>query len=441
MNILIVDDESFVRRSLSDMLISAGAGWTVAGEAENGLDALEILEREPVDLVISDIRMPGMDGLKLAEEIRGKHPDTEVVLLTGYQDFTYARQAIQYGVRDYLVKPSSVEDILELVSRLDGQLEKKKQEARLLKLREKNLLEKRLHDLLYGIPLPYFDESIIPPHTSLQVLTVLHRGEALSPGWNESILYQAVRNIAEDWFAPSGQAIGMIEEQEAPIVLFLNEPEEAADGPEADALRLERDRNTALRFMSELASILKCDLCLGLSDRHGSLDQLSAAYRESLEAARLARTLSATPVAHFREVTQQTATPAQMEEHIRGKAARRVISLMIEAMERRLDEELSLKAIAEELYMNPTYLGRIFKEDIGESFSSFLTRLRMEKAKALLDDVTVKVYEVSERVGFKDPAYFSCIFKKHVGVTPQDYQKQHRPTPSTSGGAAASRPV
>ncbi|WP_058301285.1 response regulator transcription factor [Gorillibacterium timonense] len=417
MNILIVDDESFVRRSLSDMLNTAGAKWTVAGEAENGLDALDILAQVPIDLIISDIRMPGMDGLSLAQHVRQHYPGTELVLLTGYQDFAYARQAIQYGVKDYLVKPSSVEDILELVANLQEQLEKRKQEAQLNRLRQKNLLEKRLHDLLYGIPLPYFDESIIPPYDSFIVLTVLLKNETLTPGWKESTLYNAVRNIAEDWFLPYGRAIGMIEEQEGPIVLFLHSLSESDS---------EEDRLLAASFVSELAAILKCSFCLGLSERHKSLESLSSAYRESLQAARLAKKSPDATVTHILDV-QECAAPAQMEEHIRVKASRRVISLTVEAMERRLEEDLTLKTIAEELYMNPTYLGRIFKEDIGESFSSFLTGLRIAKAKALLDDITVKVYEVSERVGFKDPAYFSYIFKKHVGITPQDYQKQHRP--------------
>ena len=116
----------------------------------------------------------------------------------------------------------------------------------------------------------------------------------------------------------------------------------------------------------------------------------------------------------------------QLDEQLQVKAKRRVISMMIEAMEKRLKENLSLKMIADELYMNPTYLGRVFKEDIGEGFSSFLTKLRIKKAIELLNDVTMKVYEVSEQVGFKDPAYFSLLFKKYTGSTPQDYQKQNK---------------
>lgn len=100
--------------------------------------------------------------------------------------------------------------------------------------------------------------------------------------------------------------------------------------------------------------------------------------------------------------------------------------MMIEVMNSRLQENLSLKMIADELYMNPTYLGRLFKDDVGEPFSSFLTKLRIQKATELLENVTLKVYEVSELVGFKDPAYFSLIFKKYMGMTPQEFQKHNK---------------
>lgn len=137
MNVLIVDDESFVRRSLSEMLGSANHNFSIIGSAENGLEAVQFLKEHMVDLVISDIRMPGMDGLELAKHIHECYPDTETVLLTGYQDFTYASQAIRYGVKEYLVKPNSVEHILEVATGVYERLQLKKQQRQLTQLREK----------------------------------------------------------------------------------------------------------------------------------------------------------------------------------------------------------------------------------------------------------------------------------------------------------------
>lgn len=87
-----------------------------------------------------------------------------------------------------------------------------------------------------------------------------------------------------------------------------------------------------------------------------------------------------------------------------------------------LSEDLTLKLLAEEVYLNPTYLGRIFKQETGESFSSYLINLRIEKAKELLRNPALKIYEVCEQVGYNDPAHFTHVFKKTVGITPQDYK-------------------
>lgn len=415
MNILIVDDESFVRRSLTEMLSQTDNGnWHVIASVENGLEAVEVIKQQPVDLVISDIRMPGMDGLELAQYIYEHYPDIETVLLTGYQDFHYARQAIRHGVCEYLVKPTPVDSILEIAGKVASRLELKQQKERLEHIREKDLLEKRLYDLIYGIPLPYFDESLVPSFDAYRILTVSLQQETLPAGWTEQTLYTAVINILEECFAPSANTVGIQEEQEAILLLFHTREKPAVQEDTIVAEALEK-----------LSGILKAPFCAGLSDHHTPLGELPAAYRESLEACRSAKKNPRKQLVEYADISMLSASP-QLDEHLKVKAKRRVISLMIEAMENRLKENLSLKMIADELYMNPTYLGRVFKEDIGEGFSSFLTKLRIKKATQLLNDVTLKVYEVSEQVGFKDPAYFSLLFKKYTGSTPQEYQKHNK---------------
>lgn len=414
MNVLIVDDESFVRRSLSDMLGNANANFSIIGSAENGLEAVQILKEHVVDLVISDIRMPGMDGLELARHIHDCYPDIETVLLTGHQDFTYASQAIRYGVKEYLVKPNSVENILDIATGVYERLKLKKQERQLTQLREKNLREKRLSDLLYGIPLPYFEEKLMPPFHSYVVLTVSHLGATMPQNWSEQAMYGAVINILEELFSPYANTVGIQEEQEAIMLLFF--PNEGT-GNVDEALTHD--------VLLKLSNMLKSPFAAGASSPHHELGDLSAAYHESLQACQQVKRENTPSVIHYSEMSMYPASP-QIEEQLQVKATRRVISMMIEVMNARLKENLSLKMIADELFMNPTYLGRLFKEDVGECFSSFLTKLRIQKATELLDNVTLKVYEVSDLVGFKDPAYFSLLFKKYMGMTPQEFQKHNK---------------
>ncbi|OME70446.1 hypothetical protein BSK65_10965 [Paenibacillus odorifer] len=414
MKVLIVDDESFVRRSLSEMLGSANHNFSIIGSVENGLEAIQLLKEQAIDLVISDIRMPGMDGLELSKHIHECYPDTETILLTGYQDFSYASQAIRYGVREYLVKPNSVENILEVVTSVYERLELKKQHRQVSQLREKNLREKRLSDLLYGIPLPYFEEQLIPPFHSFVIITVNHLGDVMPQYWSEQAMYAAVINILEECFSLYANVVGIQEEQEAIIMLFY---------PYEQSERI--DETLTQEMMIKLSSLLKSPFSAGVSNPHYNLRALATAYHESLQACQQLKKDSTRPVIYYSEVSMCSASP-QLTEQLQVKATRRVISIMIEAMNSRLQENISLKMIADELYMNPTYLGRLFKDDVGECFSSFLTKLRIQKAIELLNNVTLKVYEVSELVGFKDPAYFSLIFKKYMGMTPQEFQKHNK---------------
>jgi len=114
MRILIVDDESGVRQMMADTVRRFDDEYEVE-EAEDGEEALRILD-ETFDLVITDIRMPGMDGVELASIIRERYPDIIMFMLTGYAEFEYARAAIRSNVSEYLLKPVSVQALREAIA-------------------------------------------------------------------------------------------------------------------------------------------------------------------------------------------------------------------------------------------------------------------------------------------------------------------------------------
>lgn len=117
-NVLLVDDEYMLRQSLARRIQSLDDSFHIEAESGDGASALNILSRESIQVVFTDIRMPGMDGLTLAKVIHEKYPDILTVILTGYADFEYAREAIRQGVFDYLLKPVSEEGLASILDKL-----------------------------------------------------------------------------------------------------------------------------------------------------------------------------------------------------------------------------------------------------------------------------------------------------------------------------------
>ena len=129
--VLIVEDEPLMRQYLTENLSLLHAGFTVADTARDGNAALSLLEENEYDLIITDIRMPGMDGLTLVERIRAAGNRVSVIILSGYDEFDYARTALRYGVSEYLLKPLKDNELKETLNRLGAQIERRRGEARI----------------------------------------------------------------------------------------------------------------------------------------------------------------------------------------------------------------------------------------------------------------------------------------------------------------------
>ena len=124
--VLVVEDEHDQRRAIIERVDWAAAGFEVIGEAENGVEALDIVEALEPDLILTDIKMPMISGLELAARVRKLRPATQMVILSGYESFEYARAAIDYNIISYLLKPISSEDmsreLFEIRKRMDEKL-------------------------------------------------------------------------------------------------------------------------------------------------------------------------------------------------------------------------------------------------------------------------------------------------------------------------------
>ena len=123
-HILVVDDEPLMRTWLSKSIPKHSTCFDVPNTAQDGIEAIDYLKQAAYDVVITDIKMPGMDGLNLAKFIQENYPDTVVIIISGFNDFAYARKAIQYGVKDYLLKPLVDDDLIKLLNDISKRLQK-----------------------------------------------------------------------------------------------------------------------------------------------------------------------------------------------------------------------------------------------------------------------------------------------------------------------------
>ncbi len=156
--VVIIDDEPIIRKGLKNVINWKQFDCTVCGEANDGLSAFELIKSVLPDIIFTDIKMPGMDGLSVIRSIRDIVPDSKVIILTGYRDFEYARDAVKYGIFDFILKPTKVKEINAVVSKAVEELKSGREKAeeldKLKVLFKQNipiLREKLLYDIIYGI--------------------------------------------------------------------------------------------------------------------------------------------------------------------------------------------------------------------------------------------------------------------------------------------------
>lgn len=151
MNVLIVDDEELLRKGLRTLVSWEKFGCRVVGEASNGVEALEFINGNEVHIVITDIRMPVMDGLELMKEIYSRYQHIKVIIVSGYADFAYAKTAIQYNACCYVLKPIDEDEINEAVLHAKNNVEQAQEIETMQKQIKENLLQTMIEDSsIYG---------------------------------------------------------------------------------------------------------------------------------------------------------------------------------------------------------------------------------------------------------------------------------------------------
>ncbi len=338
--VLIVDDDMPVRKRLKKFNIWEAYGFVVEDEACNGKEALNILSAKSFDLVITDIRMPGIDGLELISKIKARNIDSCLILLSTYNDFEFAQQGIRFGVYDYITKPVDENALSKALARVRRHLEEIKSEHYRLPCRER-----KLTDLILTGSNTIIEEAAntIEEQFKLTDQDLFKTGLML-----EKMLFN-------------------INEEISKVFPFLGTFETLNfDNACANAVSIEDISEKFLNCINKILEIFKkYDL-----------------YQ---------------PDSIVKKICQYIMT------HV--------------------EEDIKLDDIANELGISQNYTGRLFKQKTGTNFSEYVTKIKMEYAKHLLETSIYKNYEISEKLGYSDPDYFCRLFKNYTGSTPMKFRK------------------
>lgn len=414
--IVIADDEDELRQALIRRIDWDDVGFQVIGEASNGAQALELVEKLEPDLLLSDIRMPYMSGIELARAVREIRPTMFIAFLSGYDDFSYAQQAIQYNIISYMLKPVSAADISAELKKIRAKIDEKFEEfTRQTEEQEQQKLTGFLMPLLLdpfqedeqtqtdkwdlalrkaaalkGLP---FSETQKPCYTVL-VTSFLDQDKTVR---TEERSVAAVHQTAGKYlfhagFYSHGRVISLLAGTSGAISKYLH--------------ILVDDIDQSVR------RILNLNAKIGVSRPFESLSHCHEAYTEAMKALNAAKA-SDMSVTFISDLEQKSSGSSICDRALQ----------LIEEQYRNPD--VSLLSISSEIAVSPNYLSALIKRSTGSTFVDILTRKRMEKARDLLLNTSLRVREISEQCGYNDQHYFSYCFKKYEGVSPNQCRRQY----------------
>lgn len=395
--LMIADDEPKIRRGLKKVLPWSDWNIEVVGEAEDGLEALEMASSIRPDILFVDISMPQMNGLEFIERLKEILDGCVIIIITGHDEFSYARQAVKLKVFEYILKPVMKDELLQVVEKAIRMLEEKKNNKEHFSWVNKQLIsnsqvirDKFLQRWFQGSAEP---EEIIPnlEHFDIQMnlpirLVLFKVVQSIDMGaekrhWNKELLEFAIKNIIEDVVSLLGK----------PVVFNDGRGYIAALVPAGEG---ERWNEACLTIHNLIEKMLQKIIFSAEELMDDNVKQASAVY--------------------YRLVNEINVKNSQSP----------VVTLARKYVENFYTKpDLSLQEVADHAKVSPTYLSKLLKKETGLSFIDYLGEVRVKRAVALMGDPGYKVYEIAEKVGYNSQHYFSSAFKKITGVSPNLYRK------------------
>ena len=534
--ILLVDDEILVRDAIRENIDWKAMDCELVGDCDNGKAAAEFVQTHPVDIVLTDILMPYMDGMELSHFLHDNYPDIVIVIFSGFGEFEYAKKAIQYDVSEYMLKPVTAMELRAVIEKMKKKVDQRREEKQKIeRLTQTSENYQKNAIVIRSRALQAFVENIKTREESLEELSGL--GISL-----EAACYR-VAAFDLDLYS-DGTQITAEKRQESALMSFVlfNVSDEIVSREKAGVAYQEGNNKVCVLFMgnrtrefgekimeicqmiqSKLKELMALDVSISVGSwartqqellvshelaekgieyryllggrllidmeeqpeentlsiknvvealvtalktgRKENADYILEKISSDIKAARVDKSracvylqqiiraadetcedmvpdskLFSKREALLQQVTEQNSFDSAFElvkSHVgeifqtlsdaNSSSGQRQARLALDYIQKNyMDPDLSLNSICSYLNISTSYFSTIFKDLTGETFTEVLIRTRMEKAKELLENTTMKNYEIAEKVGFADPHYFGISFKKMTGCTPTEYAREKR---------------
>jgi len=479
--LLIVDDETPIREWIA-ACVKHYPGISQVETARNGEEALKVLRRQPVDIVLTDITMPRMDGIALLRQIKEELPDITVVIMSVHHDFEHVRNALKMGAYDYILKneitPDDLFAILDRIIKNQAHLPDVKETApaavdpiiraqyihSLLADPDQTIQPEDLRrykiDLQDGpllvLALPMVPETL--PEIDRELNSHLHQMTFLTYG-KTRLLILANCDAGQDWVDRLAQIIGLvvgspigcsrlkpgIKDLLPAIREALAQCDRQFYGPsgrlEFPARSREEEKSIKQDLERKLNQVVehyrqhRCDKAI--QEFQLTLAQLEQFLIQDVEYIRdmLAMTIHRLFIGSKTLDIDNKSYENQIQSARNLTELKRVLDPLFEKMAacetyprpiaeaiafigQRFMHSISLVDVAEAVHLNEEYFSRLFKKEVGINFTDYLLNLRMETAHSLLMSTDLKIAAIAEKVGISDSKYFSLLFKKTFDQTP-----------------------
>ena len=389
---LFVDDERLIREGISNLI-----DWErITGQeltlAENAKVALKYLEHEKYEIVISDIYMQDMNGIELAKCIKEKWPDVVVILLSAYEDFDYARKAIEAGVFKYLLKPVIPEELEDAVNEAISQV-KINEETKKRIDHSQEVLEDYRRELKKSLWKDILSGNMRNEDEILERFKKMNMQNNISPIYvvvyetdDETMLYQ---NQVEIGKVVSSCFEGYID------AVFM-------DNYIVILLKKENAKSVLYAFVDLVKKMFHFETYMGEGKEVKDLSTLHV----SVEAAKY---------------------NIQKNRANKKDEPTQIVLVAVEMIRKEIENvDFNINTIANALYLTPAYFSRVFKRKMGMTCKDFIKNYRINLAKELLQNTDLSIQQISEKTGYATVYYFSQQFKQVTGESPGNFRKKRQ---------------